>query len=179
MNTITRKSALLVLASLSLVSLAALPAAAQNKLLLVAPDSDPGFVPDFELPKFGFSSFNIGGVGERVTYVRWGGLASQLGLEPGDTILRMNDVRLTYPGSWNDALRHAIFEHDGWVTLRIRDWRTGLIANRQVFVGGGYGPVVHHYSTGGVSNYSSNVHHHLNVGPITMKSTIGKKPIGN
>jgi hypothetical protein len=179
MNSFTRKSVLLVLASLSLVALVALPAAAQPRLTLVAPDSDsydPDFVPDFELPRFGFSSFNIAGLGERVTYVRWGGLASQLGLEPGDMILRMNDVRLTYPGSWNDALRHAILEHGGWITLRIRDVRTGVVARRQIFVGGGYGPIVSHYTTGGVSNYSSHVHRNLNViptGPNTMKSAIG------
>jgi hypothetical protein len=49
-------------------------------------------------------------------------------------------------------------------------------------VGGGYGPIVNHYSTGGVRNYSSTVRHNLNVGPtgpITMKSTIGERRVGN
>ena len=173
MNTLTHKSVFALIASLSLVTLAALPTSAANKLMLVSPGFDPDFAPDYPLPQFGFSSFNIGGVGERVTYVRWGGLASQFGLEPGDIILSVNDVRLTYHGSWNDALRHAILEHDGWVTLRIRDVRTGLVARRQMFVGGGGGPIVNHYTTGG---NSSHFHTHMNVGPtgpITSKSTIG------
>ena len=161
------------------MSLAAVPAsAADNKLLLVAPGSDSEFVPDFELPRFGFASFNIGGVGERVTNVRWGGLASRFGLEPGDIVLSMNDVRLTYPGSWNDALRHAILEHDGWVSLRIRDVRTGLVARRQMFVGGGIGPTENHFDhVGGVGPITTHGHKHLNVGPtgpITLKSKIAK-----
>jgi hypothetical protein len=177
MKTLTQKSVLVLVASLSLVSLAAVPASAENKLMLVSPGADPGFVPEFELPRFGFSSFNIGGVGERVTYVRWGGLASQFGLEPGDIVLSMNDVRLTYHGSWNDALRHAILEHDGWVSLRIRDVRTGLVARRQMFVGGGMGPIVEHYNYGGnVGPITTHNHKHLNIAPIgpnTLKSTIG------
>jgi hypothetical protein len=177
MNTLTQKSVLVLVASLSLISLAAVPAsAAENKLMLVSPGLDPDFAPEFELPRFGFSSFNIGGVGERVTYVRWGGLASQFGLEPGDIVLSMNDVRLTYHGSWNDALRHAILEHDGLVSLRIRDVRTGLVARRQMFVGGA-GPIVHHYNhDGNAGPIATHSHQHLNIaptGPNTLKSTIG------
>jgi hypothetical protein len=175
MNTITRKSVLVVLATLSLAALAAAPAVAQNKLM-IAPPVDPGFAPDFELPRFGFSSFNIGGVGERVTNVRWGGLASRFGLEPGDIILSMNDVSLTYYGSWNDALHHAIVEHGGWVQLRVRDVRTGHVVRRQMFVGVGGGPIAHYSTNGGVE---SHVHSYKNVapnGPITLKSKVGAQP---
>jgi hypothetical protein len=179
MNTFTRMTVLTLLASLSLVSLAALPAAAQSKLLLVAPESDPSFAPEYCLPEFGFASFNIRGVGERVTFVRWGGLASRLGLEPGDIILSMNDVRLTYHGSWNHALRHVISEHGGWVQLRVRDVRTGMVAYRQTFVGGGIagggvGPITEHYYVGeNVGPHQSHMNHHVGYpsGPVTAKST--------
>ena len=64
----------------------------------------------YDLPKFGFSSFNINGFGERVTNVRWGGIAQRMGLESGDMILSLNGYPLTYHGSWNDALREAVYQ---------------------------------------------------------------------
>jgi hypothetical protein len=162
MNFFTNKTVLAIAASLMLVAFSALPVAAQSNLILGAPGSDPALVPNNDLPRFGFASYNIGGVGERVTFVRWGGLASRLGLEPGDIILRMNDVRLTYRGSWNDALRHALEEHDGLVRLRIRDVRTGLVATRQIFVGGGFGdgggPISHYSAGGNAGSGHSHVH---------------------
>lgn len=176
MNTLTRKTVLTLLASLTLVAFAVVPAAAQSRLILVAPESDPGFAPDYCLPQFGFSSFNIG-VGERVTFVRWGGLASQLGLEPGDVILSMNGYPLSYHGAWNDALYQAMVD-GGWVQLRVRDVRTGLLAYRQTFVGGGGGgPITHHsYARGNVGPHQSHVYNHNYQvgnpnGPITAKST--------
>ncbi|MCI0333133.1 MAG: hypothetical protein L0228_07915 [Planctomycetes bacterium] len=168
MNTMMHKFALTLLACLAAVTFAASPAAADTKLLLVSPDTDPGFFPEPYLPRFGFSSFNIGGVGERVTYVRWGGLASRFGLEPGDVILSMNGFPLTYQGSWNDALYNAMVNDGGWVRLRIRDVRTGFVATRQMFVGGGVGPVTHHYNVHGDSQHIG-----LPSGPMTQKSTIG------
>ncbi len=165
MNTM-HKFALTLLAGLAAVTFAASPAAADTKLLLVSPDTDPGFAPEPYLPRFGFSSFNIG-VGERVAYVRWGGLASQFGLEPGDIILSMNGFPLSYHGSWNDALYSAMVNNGGWVRLRIRDVRTGFVATRQMCLGGGIGPVTHHYN---VHDHS----HHIGLpsGPMTQKSTI-------
>jgi len=156
MNTAVRNTALALLASLTLVGLVSSTFASQPNALLLAPE------PDYYLPKFGFSSFNINGYGERVTHVRWGGLASQVGLEPGDTILSMNGYRLNYHGSWNDALSQAMAE-GGLVRLRIRDVRTGHIAFRQIYVGGGYGPVTPK------SHYTGNDWH----GPVTMKSQVG------
>jgi hypothetical protein len=139
MSTLTRTTVLATLASLGLV-IASTVMASSPKALLIAPPHDDCF----DLPKFGFSSFNINGFGEQVTNVRWGGRAARLGLEPGDIILSVNGFQLTYHGAWNDALRHAV-HNGGWVQLTIRDVRTGDIALRQTFVGsGGYGPVTPH-----------------------------------
>jgi hypothetical protein len=146
MITFAHKTALAMLAALTVVSFASLPAvASQPKALLLSPGVPSS--PSIYLPKFGFSSFNIGGVGERVTYVTWNGLAAQLGLEPGDLILSMNGFPLNYHGSWNDALYQAVV-NGGWVQLTIRDVRTGFIAYRETFVGGGYGPITPKYHVG-------------------------------
>ena len=114
------------------------------------------------VPRFGFSSYNINGVGERVTYVRWGSLASQFGLERGDLILSMNGHRLTYHGSWNDALEDAFFHHDGLVRLKIRNVRSGFVVTRSMFLGdgGGIGPITPKMHTGQPS------------GPITQKMIV-------
>jgi hypothetical protein len=166
MNTLNRSFALALVACLAAATFNSTPVSADTKMLLVSPETGPGFVPVPHLPKFGFSSFSINGVGERVTYVRWGGLASRLGLEPGDIILSMNGYRLTYHGSCNDALYQAMYQ-GGWVRLRIRDVRTGHIAQRQLFVGDGNGPVTPHYHAG--------ADHHIGLpgGPITLKSQVG------
>ena len=173
MNTLTRKIAFTLSSSLVLVSFVAVPAGASHpKALLIAPQ------PDYCLPEFGFASFNIAGVGERVTYVRWGGLASQLGLEPGDMILRMNGFPLSYHGAWNDALSQAVV-NGGWVQLTIRDVRTGFLAHRQTFVGDGHvvGPITPKIHVGGY--HPPVVHHKHHVGyphgPITPKSHGGGK----
>jgi hypothetical protein len=171
MNTLTRQSVVTLSASLIVVALLALSAgAAQPKALLVAPG------PDDCLPEFGFASFNIRGVGERVTFVRWGGLASQLGLEPGDTILGMNGFRLNYHGAWHDALHYAMAS-GGWVQLTIRDVRTGRLAYRQTVVGDGHivGPITPKAHVGGYHPPVIHHKHHVGhpVGPITPKSKAG------
>ena len=96
-----------------------------------------------------------------MTYVKWNGRAAKLGLEPGDVILSMNGIPLTYHGSWNDALRQAIL-NGGWVQLRIRDVNTGHVAFRQTFVGGNcYGGPIQHYNVGyPVGPNTSHVHHY-------------------
>jgi hypothetical protein len=141
-------------------------AAQPNALIL-----EPGY--DDCLPEFGFSSFNIHGVGDRVTFVRWGGLAAQLGLEPGDLILSMNGFRLTYHGAWNDALQYAV-ANGGWVQLTVRDVRTGRLAYRQTFVGDGHvvGPITPKIHGGGYPGPVVHHKHHVGhpVGPITPKS---------
>ena len=159
MTTITRKTVLALLATLTLVTIST-ASAGQPQALLLNPGYNPGPV-CHDLPRFGFSSFNINGFGERITSVRWGGIAQQMGLESGDIILSLNGFPLSYQGSWNDALREAVY-NGGWVQLTVRDVRTGFVATRETFVGGnGYGPVVAHSHVNNYSNYN---------GPITKKS---------
>lgn len=82
------------------------------------------------LPVFGMHSYN-NGYGEVIVRVRHGGLACQLGLEEGDVVTRLNHDRLTYHGSWEDALSHAMAD-GGHIVLRVRDGRTGRIVRRHV-----------------------------------------------
>ncbi len=166
MNTHTHKIAFALLTGLAALTFVASPAAAQQKQLLLSPGGNHGFVPQPHLPQFGFASFNIHGVGERVSHVRRAGLAARFGLEPGDIVLSMNGVPLTYRGSWNDALYNAMANHGGWVRLKIRDVRTGFIAQRQLFVGHHHGPDEHFHNGG-------NQNHFGTPGPITLKSKFG------
>jgi len=159
MTTTTRTTVFALLASLTLVTIST-ASASQPKALLLNPGYNPG--PScHHLPKFGFSSFTINGFGERVTFVRWGGIAQQMGLETGDVILGLNGYPLTYHGSWNDALREAM-NNGGWVQLTIRDVRTGFVSTRETFVGDGYGPIVAHSHVNNYSNFN---------GPITYKKS--------
>lgn len=159
MTTTFRKTALALLASLTLITIStisSLATASQPQATLLQPGPNC-----FELPRFGFSSFSINGFGERVTGVQWGGIAQQMGLESGDIILGLNGFPLTYHGSWNDALREAM-NNGGWVQLTVRDVRTGFVATRETFVGGnGFpgnnGPIVSHS------------HLHSYNGPVTSK----------
>jgi len=177
MTTLTHKTVLALLATLTVVSFVAPAAvAAPPQALLLAPGEPNG--PGYWLPKFGFASFNINGFGERVTFVNWNSLAAQLGLEPGDVILSMNGFPLTYTGSWNDALQQAMY-NGGYVQLRIRDVNTGFIAYRQTFVGnGGNGPIVQNYQvdcpTGPVTQhvYHSNHNGNYGHGGITLKDIV-------
>jgi hypothetical protein len=169
MNTLSRKFAVTLPIALAVVAALSLPAVASNpQPLLLAPEHDDC------LPQFGFASFNIAGVGERITNVRWGGLASRIGLEPGDLILSMNGYRLNYHGSWNDALSYAV-ANGGWVQLRIRDVRTGFVAYRETFVGGSgpiVGPVTPKIHVGGYRGPVTHYRHqggHMH-GPVTPKS---------
>jgi hypothetical protein len=104
----------------------------------------PGGGGNFGLPKFGFSSSNIYGYGERVLNVRWGSRAESLGLEPGDVILSLNGYQLSYPGSWNDALSQALY-NGNFVRLKVRDVRTGGIRFRETWVDYNSGPVQNYY----------------------------------
>lgn len=98
-----------------------------KKALLIAPGEPYG------LPKFGFSSTTLFGYGERVEYVRPGGRAYNLGLEPGDVILSLNGYKLTYHGSWNEALSRALYDGN-YIRLKVRDVRTGNVYFRDTYV---------------------------------------------
>jgi membrane-associated protease RseP (regulator of RpoE activity) len=161
MNLRYRTAALFVLVGVCLSAFVA-PAAAAGppNTYLFAPGEPYG------LPKFGFSSSTIYGYGERIVHVRYGSRAASLGLEPGDVILSLNGYKLTYPGSWNDALSNALYNNN-YIRLRIRDVRTGNIFVRETFVNyGGNGPVEHFYKT--------NNH----VGPFGPKPHFDVHPVG-
>jgi hypothetical protein len=163
MNTRYRTAALFLLIGLSLSAFVA-PAAAAGppKAFLVAPGEPYG------LPKFGFSSSTIYGYGEQVVFVRYGSRAASLGLEPGDVLLSLNGYKLTYSGSWNDALSSALYDGN-YIRLKIRDVRTGNIFIRETFVNyGGNGPVEHFYKT----NNNVGSHPHFDVHPVgpTLKT---------
>jgi hypothetical protein len=133
---------LFLIAGLGLSALvSSVSAASPPSALLIAPGEPYG------LPKFGFSSSTIPGYGEQVVYIRPGGRAARLGLEPGDVILSLNGFRLTYSGSWNDALSHALYS-GGYVQLQVRDVRTGFVRVKSTYVGPIAGPVEHHYRSG-------------------------------
>jgi hypothetical protein len=119
-------------------------AASPSNRLLIAPGEPYG------LPKFGFSSSTIYGYGEQIVSVRPFGCAASLGLEPGDVLLSLNGYRLTYPGSWNDALSRALYDGNGFVRLTVRDVRTGSIHVRTTYINYGGAPVEHYYRTTGV-----------------------------
>jgi hypothetical protein len=175
MKTTIRTTVVATLVILSFVALAVTPSAASHPQTRLLPPE-----PDHCLPQFGFSSFNIAGVGERVTYVEWHGLASRIGLEPGDMILSMNGYRLNYHGSWNDAL-HRAMDMGGHVRLRIRDVRTGHVAFRQIYVGDGIGPVTpkYHVARRGGPNRSHMTHQGRTFenpfGPDTVQPKFGPK----
>lgn len=177
MKTTIRTTALALFASLALIAVSS-ASAGQPKTLLLNPNPYPG--PGcHHLPKFGFSSFNINGYGERITKVRWGGLAQQMGLENGDVILSLNGYPLSYQGSWNDALREAM-NHGGYVQLTVRDVRTGYIATRETYVGG-YSPVEPHsyavqYNNGPITTkkYNKPHNHPKNVNTVEQIKQIVK-----
>jgi len=122
--------------TLSIVAVVAATIAAANTAV-AAPKAalylGPGQGPQ-SLPKFGFVSYN-NGWGEHVTQVFWGSRAQQFGLERHDIIMAINGRPLTYPGSWNDALREATYQGD-FMTLKIRDRNTGAIVFRTVSIWG-------------------------------------------
>ena len=141
MNIRFRIAALLIIALGLSAFVAPAIASAPTSRLLIAPGEPYG------LPKFGFSSSTIPGIGQRVEFVRPGGRAARLGLEPGDVILSLNGYRLTYSGSWNEALSQALYD-GGFVQLRVRDVRTDLVRVRSTYIDFDGGPVEHHFNTG-------------------------------
>lgn len=154
----SRRLSLTTFCSLALVAFAASAVAQpqQARVLRPAPRVVPQ--PDYDLPRFGFESFNLHGVGERVTHVSRRGLAAEMGLERGDVVLRMNGHRLDYHGSWNDALREAMFNHGGWVRLSIRDVRTGRTVNREIYLGTNPGPITPKSHGGGFDGHDHHSH---------------------
>jgi len=128
MFTLLRNSALAVTAATMMFTATGEAQAAPEAKLRIAPG--PGYIAP--VPKLGFNSY-FNGFGEKVTFVRWGSRAGQIGLEPGDTIVRVNGVRLNYHGAWHQAMQNAAAM--GQVQMLIRDWRTGAFVHRTVWLG--------------------------------------------
>lgn len=185
----SRTLTLAAIASLATtLSLVADTKAQQPYLLINNPSPAVQPVPDF-LPKFGFQSYNLSGIGERVTYVQCHGLAAGMGLEPGDVILSLNGFPLNYHGAWNQALQAAMYQ-GGMVQLAIRDVNTGAVVYRNTFVGGtpGVGPitpkVAYHSSPGVEQNLNPGFNPGFQPpigtpGPITQKSVQGNNSNNN
>ena len=81
------------------------------------------------LPRLGFFGYLAVGQALQVAQVAPFSRAAAMGLEPGDLILQVNGVPMTYAGAYEQALGLATI-NDGWVTLQIRDWRTGMVVAR-------------------------------------------------
>jgi len=145
----TRSTTLTGIVAAVALSLVATEAQAQQRIQMIGaaqpavqPFIQPIQPPPVVLPKFGFQSFNVHGVGEQVTFVNCHSLAEQLGLERGDMILSLNGRSLTYHGAWNQALTNVMLQGGGMIHLNIRDIRTGQVVHRDAFVGGtGIGPI--------------------------------------
>jgi len=125
--------------ALSVLAIATITIAAANTALAIG--HNHGHHRGAGLPKFGFVSHNTGH-GEHVTRVLYGSRAHRLGLETHDTIMAINGRPLNYVGSWYDVLREATYQGD-YMTLTIRDRRTGRIVYRTISVWGGAPPVVY------------------------------------
>ncbi|MEM6799323.1 MAG: hypothetical protein AAF589_07390 [Planctomycetota bacterium] len=82
-----------------------------------------------QLPSFGMHTYHDG-YGERVVRVRRGGIAWRLGLERGDTIVRLNRFSLRHRDAWHNALGAAM-DRGGFVRLAIVDGRSGRLVTRQ------------------------------------------------
>lgn len=178
MKTLTRTTALTLAASLTLLLATAAQSAPPQALLISPPPSHH----PHGLPKFGFRSYTLNGVGEVVTYVRPGSLAWKMGVQQGDIFYSLNHDRLTYHGAWNDALANALASGNQ-VHLHIIDRNSGRMAQRDVIFGG-FGwdtPYVVGYPGSGSSYLISHdqcheEHFGYPSGPVTYKSMAGPQP---
>jgi len=106
----------------------------------LAPRLLPGHNTVTQPPLLGYSYQVIPGYGFQVTGVLGGTPAARIGLELGDVILSINGHRLTHYGADVPA-RILAARHGGWVTLRIRDVRTGLFVTRSTNLFHQYHPI--------------------------------------
>ena len=129
MNAVSRRTLLVLIVSAAALAAASTAMAQARPVLLPNPYPTPG--PSPATPQLGINYTVIPGYGYRVNYVNWGGPAAQAGVEPGDVILAINGTRLTYNGAHVQALSNTGM-NSGWVSLRIRDVRTGWAVDRMV-----------------------------------------------
>ena len=103
----------------------------------IAPN--PGY-PLVSPPQLGINYLTIPGYGYRVTGILGATPAARIGLEPGDVLLSINGYPLTWNGAHTTPMSQASY-YGGWITLRIRDVRTGWVVTRStnLYAGGGGG----------------------------------------
>ena len=123
MNSLARRIAV-VLALLISLGAAAEAVAARVR---VAPRLTPVVISD--APRVGYLYEVIPGLGFRVIGVEAATPAAHMGLEIGDVVLAINGHRLTHLGADVPARIEAA-RRGGWVSLKIRDARTGRLAFR-------------------------------------------------
>ncbi len=114
---------LFALALLCVASLASASASAADNR------NEPSENPSYYAYNVGFRSEVIEGEGRKVTRVRRGSMAEEIGLKPGDVVMAVNDVPVDYLGAWEEALNVA-YSDGGWVTMAIRDGETGETYSR-------------------------------------------------
>jgi membrane-associated protease RseP (regulator of RpoE activity) len=94
------------------------------------PTLAPGTSSDGVQWKLGIYQRVIPGYGLRVTRVVPDSPAERIGLEVGDTITSVNGRAICSLDDWHDALEDS----NGFVRLRIVDWRTGRAVYRNVWL---------------------------------------------
>lgn len=94
-------------------------------------------------PRLGFMGHVQYGFGMVVDSVNYGSFASRMGLERGDTIIRINNLSIRNDGSYNRAVLDAVQHHNGFLDLVVVDVRTGMTRHRTGYLNaGGSGPVL-------------------------------------
>lgn len=131
MNAVTRRTATVLALALVVLSAASLMAAPPHPT--VAPLRLNPYTPDY--PRLGFLYRVIPGYGYEILSVSWGSPASRIGLEPGDVVRSINGYPLTYYGAHHQAVAQAM-NYGGWLSMRIRDVRTGYTVTRGTYLYG-------------------------------------------
>ena len=100
---------------------------------------DPGQqVAPVNPPQLGFTG-QMSWNGFHIHNVLWGTPAKQMGLESGDTIIRVNGIYIKSVAQY----RYALGRYNGSVNLLVRDVRTGNLVNVNGYVPMNNGPVVY------------------------------------
>jgi len=131
MNAVTRKTATALALALVVLSAATLVAAPPRTT--VAPLLVDPYPP--QQPRIGFHYRVIPGYGYEILSVSWGSPASRIGLEPGDVVRSINGYPMTYYGAHHQAVAQAMY-YGGWLSMRIRDVRTGWTVTRGTYLFG-------------------------------------------
>jgi len=145
MRTIATRALMILISAAALATTLGANLAQAEETYLLRPDYG-------RTPKLGIYTRFIPGRGMYVTGTAYGTEARRLGIEAGDTIVAIDGRRMNYAGAFRDAVRRAMQSGpvyyngpsmrlqptgptNAWVTLTIRDWRTGRLATRTTNLG--------------------------------------------